>query len=127
MEYHDIHLASTTLQFSGPYFSERYCSYFFDINFDKDSILLFDNLVFIPAGNEKNSAEDFLNIVRQYFSNAGIYESDVISVLFSDSRVLAISTPKSDLWIDVREGIFPHVSPKNFANLGIAFSCFTVH
>lgn len=127
MEYHDIHIATTTLQFSDPYFSEHYCSYFFDINFDKDSNLLFDNLVFIPAGKEKKSAEDFLKVVKQYFTAAGIDETDDVSVLFSDSRVLAISRPKSDLWIDVREGIFPHISPKNFRDLGFTFSSFTVH
>lgn len=127
MEYNDIHLATARIHFSEiDYFFHRAC-YVFDITFDETSTILFDHLAFIPAGADEDVAEEFLKAVKQYFATAGIYEGTEVAVLFAGSKVLAISARGNDLWIDVHEGVFPHVPPKYFGNLGITIASLTVH
>lgn len=127
MEYNDIHIATATVHFSEiEYFPHR-GFYVFDITFDNTSTLLFNHLCFIPAGADEDVAEKFLKEVKLYFSTAGIHEGSKVAVLFADAQILAISAQGNELWIDVHEGVFPHVSPKYFGNLGITVASLTVH
>lgn len=127
MEHNDIHIATATIHFSEIEFFQHRACYVFDITFAKTSTLLFDHLCFIPAGADRDDAEEFLKAVKQYFATVGIREGGNVAVLFAGSQVLAISARGNDLWIDVHEGIFPHVSPKYFGDLGITIASLTVH
>jgi len=127
MEFNDIHVATARIHFSDIYYFQHKCFYAFDITFDNTSTILFDHLAFIPAGADEELAEEFLTAVKQYFATAGIHENSDVSVVFAGSRILAISSHENDLWIDVHEGIFPHISPKFFGQLGITVASLTVH
>lgn len=127
MERKELHLATALIHFSEiEYFQHRAC-YVFNITFDEASSLLFDDLCFIPAGFDKDIAQDFLNDVKAYFTSAGIHEGSTVAVLFAGSRILAISALGNEFWIDVHEGIFPDNPPKLFGNLKIPMASFTVH
>lgn len=127
MKQNDIHLATARIHFSEiEYFRHRAC-YVFNITFDETSSLLFDHLCSIPAGFDEDIAQDFLNDVKVYFDSAGIHEGSSVAVLFAGTRILAISALGNELWIDVREGVFPNNPPKLFGNLGIPMTSLTVY
>lgn len=128
MEHNHLRIATAAIHFSDIYYFQHHSFYAFDITFDKTSTLCFNHLTWIPAGADKDVAEEFLKAVKQYFATAGIYEDSNVAVLFSsDGQVLAISAQGNDLWIDVREGVFLHVSPKYFGSLGFSVVSLTVH
>jgi len=127
MDNNDFSIATATLHFSDLYYFEHKCFYAFDISFDKTSTLLFYHLTQIPAGREKDTAKEFLNAAKQYFSTAGIHDGSDVAVLFSaDGRVVAISAQGNGLWVDVCDGISPHIPPKEFSNLRFKISSLSV-
>lgn len=127
MDNYEIGTATATIHFSKVYRFQHYGYYAFDIRFHKTSTIRFDHLSFIKAGESWYKAEEYVNAVKQNFASAGIHEESEVSLLFSGSQILAISARGNDSWIDVREGVFPHVSAKPFAKLGIVVTSLEVH
>ena len=119
MEKNPLCIATAELHFSDLYWFEHRCFYAFDIDFKESTSIFCPNLAYIPAGYDEERAEDFLKTVKHYFTTAGIHDGDSVAVLFSDTQVLAIGALGNELWIDVHEGIFPHVPPKDFSKLGL--------
>lgn len=127
MEKNQLCISTAELHFSNLYWFEHRCFYAFDIDFKNSSTIFCPNLAYIPAGYGEDTAEDFLKAAKNYFLTAGIHDGDTVAVLFSDDRVLAIGALGNDLWIDVHEGIFPHVPPKDFSALGIKAKSLKVY
>lgn len=112
-------IATATLHFSDIYWFNKHCYHAFDITFENSSTVFFNNLMFLNAGFDQDSAEDFLKAVKEYFKLANIVDGAPVSVLFSGQQIIAIGARGCDLWIDVRKGVYCRTAPLSFAGLGL--------
>ena len=120
-------IATADLHFSDLYWFEKHCYYAFDLTFENTSTILFNNLSFLNAGFDHDSAEYFLNAVKKYFKLANILDGSPVNVLFSGQQILAIGARGSDLWIDVRKGVYCRTAPLSFAGLGLKIKSLEVY
>ena len=123
----NLSIGTADLHFSNLYWFEKYCYYAFDITFENASTLWFNNLMFLNAGFDYDGAKDFLNAVKEYFKLANIADGSPVSILFSGNQILAIGARGSDLWIDVRYGVFCRTAPLSFAGLGLKIKSLEVY
>ena len=127
MDSYHLCLTTANIHFSNLYWFEKRGFYVFDITFENTTDHLHNNLVYLAAGFDQDSAQNFLEALKQYFASAGIYEDSRVHILFSGEQVLAIGANGKDLWIDVRRGVFFHTFPKSFSTLGIEIKSLEVY
>ena len=113
-----INITTANIRITNLYWFGHHCYHAFDIWFDNASTCLLDNIIAIAAGHNEEESEQFLNSVKQHFSNAGISNGDSVSILYTGTRALAIGIPGKDLWVDVNDGILPHIPLKTSSELG---------
>lgn len=123
----NLSIGTADLHFSDIYWFEKYSYYAFDITLENASTLWFNNLMFLNAGFDHYCAEEFLNAVKEYFKLANIVDGSPVSILFSGNQILAIGARGSDLWIDVRNGVYGRTAPLSFAGLGLKIKSLEVY
>lgn len=128
MDNDNIGIARANIHFSDLYQLIHHCYYAFDIMFENPSTIRLSNLIGITAGTDREKAEEFLNSVKNYFHDAAsIYDGCCVAVLFSGLNILAIGSFARDAWIDIRDGIIPCATKKNFSALGINITSLKVY
>ena len=111
------------LEVSPTVWSERFC-FIWNLMFTETSTLLFNNISFIPMGDDEETAMKFYNRVKKNFKRAHINENEKVAIIFDEGgTVKAVAKTGRNSWIDIEDKF----SIKTFQELNIQFNALKVY